>query len=94
MAALRQFLVGMYYQTPVFDMEVARALADLLGQRPGDRLPEPAEDGTAADSQHSLALPGHPESLMQGIPLSPAERELWADVLGRRPSLRQRFRSR
>jgi hypothetical protein len=67
----RYFLLGMYYQTPVFDVHVARALAAW------------SHDHMTTDvAPHRLPPPGHPETLAKGVPLSACERELWADALG------------
>ncbi|HEX4833744.1 MAG TPA: DUF6059 family protein [Trebonia sp.] len=67
----------MYYQSPVFDLQVAQAIAARGRSRAG-------YDPYWAPVLAAPELPpGHPEALAAGVPLSPGERALWSDVLGR-----------
>jgi hypothetical protein len=84
----RYLLLGMYYPAPTFDMGVARALAAWSHRLAGDTT-EQRDHMTTDVASHRLPPPGHPETLAQGVPLSPCERELWADALDQRYSAGQ-----
>jgi hypothetical protein len=91
---LRHLLIGMYYQAIVFDPQVAAGMSEWLGG-PAGNWPSNVELVEAGDSAGQVPPPGHPECLVLGIPLSPAEKELWAELLGEQvPGRWRKFRTR
>jgi hypothetical protein len=77
---LRYLPVGMYYTSPTFNHEVARALAELLRKRA--EPPESAGFPTSPGSPDGPP-PGHPETVSRERPATRVELELWADALDR-----------
>lgn len=75
---LRYLPVGMYYASPTFNYDVARALADLLRKRgePPGAAGFPSSPGSCDGPP-----PGHPEIVSPGRPATREELELWADAL-------------
>lgn len=75
---LRYLPVGMYYTSPTFNYEVARALAELLRKRA-----EPPGAAVFSSSPGSRNGPpsGSPETVPADQPATVEELELWADAL-------------
>jgi uncharacterized protein DUF6059 len=75
---LRYLPVGMYYTSPTFNYEVARALAELLRKRaePPGAAGFPSSPGSCEGPP-----PGHPETVPLERPATREELELWADAL-------------
>jgi hypothetical protein len=69
----------MYYTSPTFNLEVARALMGILGKGAAP----PGAAGRASPRSQCYGLPpGHPETIPAGIPDTPEEIQLWMDALG------------
>jgi hypothetical protein len=82
-ACLRDLLVGLYYLSPVLDVQVAQALAR-RPPRPGGYPRNQPGRNTTEIALLQFPPPGHQETLATAVPLSAAEQELWACLTARR----------
>jgi len=75
---LRYLPVGMYYTSPTFNYEVARAVAELLRKR---TEPPGAAGSPSSPGSRNGPPTGHPETVPTDQPATVEELELWADAL-------------
>lgn len=81
----RHLLAGLYMQgTWMYDLRAAMWMCDWLNNEvhgsAGTPQPAPPENPARPRTP-----PGHLERLIPEVPLTPRERELWADLLDRQP---------